>query len=154
MKQAVLSLITITYLLTSCGGSSNSENVTKTPEELKMELVTQEQLEPLTYLTVNAKMKEDQIKTRDAGLFHKSEYNADGNTIYGTIKNSATIAQFKDVVVTVTFYSQTETVIETKDYVFYELYAPNSTTNFELKIYPPEAMAEFGIELKNATVVD
>ena len=74
--------------------------------------------------------------------------------IYGTIKNSATIAQFKDVVVTVTFYSQTETAIETKDYVFYELYAPNSTTNFELKIYPPEAMAEFGIEIKNATAVN
>ena len=156
MKKAILSLLTLTLLITSCVNSSSSENVErpKTSEELKMELVDQEKLEPLTYLTVDAKMQEDEIKTRDAGLFHDAEYSPDGNTIHGTIKNSATMAQFKDVVVTVTFYSQTETAIETKDYVLYEFYKPNTTNQFELKVYPPEAMAQFGIEVKSATVVD
>lgn len=156
MKKVFLSLITISLLMTSCGGSSSSASVErpKTPEELKMELVAQEKLEPLTYLTVDAKMQEDEVKTRDAGLFHDAEYSPDGNTIHGTIKNSATIAKFKDVVVTVTFYSQTETAIETKDYVIYEFYSPNTSKKFDLKVYPPEAMAKFGVEIKNATAVD
>ena len=154
MKKVFLSLITITLLTTSCGSSSSAEARPKTPEQLKMELVAHEQLEPLTYLTVDATMRSDEVKTRDEGLFHDAEYSPDGNTIHGTIKNSATMAKFKDIVITVTFYSQTETAIETKDYVIYEFFAPNTTKKFDLKVYPPKAMSKFGVEMKNATPVN
>lgn len=152
MKTTIFSSLIALTLLTSC--NSTPVEVPKTPEQLKMELLAQERNEPLTYLTVDAKMKEDEVKTRDAGLFHDAEYAKDGNTIYGTIKNSATMANFKDIILSVTFYSQTETAIETKDFTIYEYYKPNTSTNFELKVYPPEAMAKFGIEVKNATAVN
>lgn len=156
MKSKFISLLILAIIFSSCGGgtSSAASERPKTPEELKMELVAQEKAEPLTYLTVDASMKEDEVKTRDAGLFHDAEYSPDGNTIHGTITNTATIAKFKDVVLTVTFYSQTDTPIETKDFTVYEFYAPNTVNNFELKVYPPEAMAKFGIEIKGATAVD
>lgn len=156
MKSKLFPIILLAAVISSCGGgaSSAASERPKTPEELKMELLMQERAEPLTYLSVDAKMREDEVKTRDAGLFHDAEYSPDGNTIHGTIKNTATIAKFKDVVLTVTFYSQTDTPIETKDFTIYEFYAPNTATKFELKVYPPEAMAKFGIEVKNATAVD
>lgn len=155
MKKIIVSLIALLIISTSCSDSNSAEvNRPKTPEELRMELLSQEKLEPQTYLSVDATMQEDEIKTRDAGLFHDAEYSPDGNTIHGTIKNTATMAKFKDIVVTVTFYSQTETAIETKDFVIYEFYEPNSLNKFELKVYPPEAMAKFGIEIKGATASD
>lgn len=160
-KQTIVILFAA-LALTSCNNSSSSaasdnpaslENPErpKTPEELKAELGSQEKADPLSYLKINATMSEDQVQTREEGIFHSAEYSPDGNTIRGTISNSATIAKFKDVVLTVTFYSQTETAIETKDYVIYEFYGPNSTNNFELKVYPPETMAKFGVIIKGAT---
>ena len=152
MKTIILTLISATLLMTSCGNSGTSEQaqIPQSPEELKAELVAQEYAEPLTYLSVDGTMRADEIQTKEEGLFHKAEYSADGNTIHGTIKNTATIAKFKDIVLTVTYYSQTETAIESKDFVIYEYYGPNSETPFELKVYPPEAMKKFGIEVKDA----
>lgn len=155
MKTLIIPIISLSLLITSCNSSSSaSVERPKTPEELKIELLEQEKTSPTTYLSIDSKMREDQVKVRDAGLFRDAEYAPDGNTIYGTIKNTATIATFKDVVVTVTFYSQTDTPIETKDFVIYEFYKPNSTNQFELKVYPPETMAKFGIDIKNATPVN
>lgn len=156
MKHLLISASIAITLFASCNGGASSAaiEVPKTPEELKMELLAQEKTEPLTYLEVDGTMKEDEIKTRDAGLFHEAEYSPDGNTIHGTIKNTATMAKFKDVVLTVTFYSQTDTPIETKEFTIYEFYAPNTVNNFELKVYPPETMAKFGVEIKNATATD
>lgn len=161
MKKVILPLISLTLILSSCGGSGSgasaspaSIEIPKTPEELKMELAAHEKAEPLTYLTVDATMREDQVMTREEGLFHSAEYSPDGNTIHGTITNTATIAKFKDVVLIVTFYSQTDTPIDSQEFTFYEFYGPNTTNNYELKVYPPEQMAKFGIEIKKATPVD
>ncbi len=153
MKTTIFASLISVILLTSCGSSTPVE-VPKTPEQLKAELLAQEKIEPLTYLTVDGTMRADEVKTRDEGLFHSAEYSPDGNTIHGTIKNTARMAKFKDIVLTVTYYSQTETAIESKDFTIYEFYTPNSTTPFELKVYPPETMAKFGIEIKTATATD
>lgn len=156
MKHLLISASIAITLFASCNGGAAPATIEmpKTPEELKMELAAQEKAEPLTYLTIDATMREDEVMTREEGLFHSAEYSPDGNTIHGTITNTATIAKFKDVVLSVTFYSQTDTPIETKDFTIYEFYEPNKVSNFELKVYPPETMAKFGIEIKNATAVD
>lgn len=155
MKNLILSFLAV-ITLTGCSNTASTESSErpKTPEELKMELASQEKTDPLTYLSIDATMREDQVLTREEGLFHSAEYSPDGNTIHGTIKNTATIAKFKDVVLRVTFYSQTETAIESKDYVVYEFYSPNTSTDFNLKVYPPEAMAKFGIEIVDAKAAD
>lgn len=153
MRTTILASLILSVFLMSCS-SSTSHDIPKTPEQLKAELLLRENDEPSAYLAVEATMKEDKVKTREEGLFHDAEYSKDGNTIHGTIKNTATLAKFKDIVLTVTFYSQTNTAIESKDFTIYEFYAPNTITPFELKVYPPEAMAKFGIEIKTATATD
>ena len=88
MKKIIITLISATLILTSCGGGATSAAAfeeparPKTPEELKQELGSQEKAAPMTYLTIDASMQEDHVKTRDEGLFHNAEYSPDGNTIY------------------------------------------------------------------------
>lgn len=159
MKKIIATLFCSTLIFGGCGGGATSaaafeeQQTPKTPEELKMDLVTQEEAAPLTYLTVDGTMRADEVQTRSEGLFHSAEYSPDGNTIHGTIVNSATLAKFKDVKILITYYSQTDTPINTEEKIFYEFYTPNSTTAFELKVYPPSDMAKFGMEVKSATPV-
>jgi hypothetical protein len=99
-------------------------------------------------------MAENRVQTREPSFWHHSEYKSDGSIISGFIQNSATIAKFKDVVLTVTFKSQTGTVIEQKDYVFYEFYNPMSTKPFSLKVNQPEATKQFTVSIKNAAAAN
>ena len=50
------------------------------------------------------------------------------------IKNSATVATYKDAVVRITYYTKTKTKLGSKDYSIYEVFPPNSTKTVELKI--------------------
>jgi hypothetical protein len=151
-------LITVVILGTiiSCNSSSNSSPFEreKTPEELRIELKAQEQNNPTQYVTVDSKMKDSIVQTREEGFFHSAEYGKDGSVIKGIIKNAASVAKFKDVVLTVSFYSATDTEIKSEDYVFYEFYEPNSSKPFSLHVHPPEAMKSFGTRIKTATPVN
>jgi hypothetical protein len=157
--------ITTAILFSSCntsgGGSGDSPldapsdaAAPKTPAQLKEELAYQEKAAPLDYMIVDGTIEADEIQTRREGMFHNAEYSPDGNTIHGTIKNLATMAKYKDVVIVVTYYSQTDTKIKSEEKVYYEFYPPNSTTSFDLKVYPPKEMAKFGLEIKSATAAD
>lgn len=144
MKKITLILIyVLTLTIIGC-----KENRQKTPAELKMELQMQENSNPKQYLELeNVTMQRNKIK--DAGLFSSAKY--DGYLITGQVKNSATMAKYKDLKITVELYSKTKTVIENKSFVFYEYYEPNSTNNFSLKIDAPSAMKSFGTFITGAT---
>ena len=71
--------------------------------------------------------------------------------VRGTIKNNATVANFKDVVVKATFLSQTETELGSQEYVIYDYFTANSTKQFELKIERPEACQKLRWEAISAT---
>jgi hypothetical protein len=158
MKKILLTLSIAAALFSSCNNSSNpsvsTAEMPKTPEQLKEELKLQEQSEPVKYLIAHASMSENQVKTRDEGLFHSAEYSKDGVNIEGTIQNTASVAKFKDAIVTIQFLSKTGTVIEEKDFPFYEFYNPNTTTPFSIHAYPPEAMEKFSLGIKTATAID
>lgn len=148
MKSKIIFILFLSMLQFSCN-NSNSEKP-KTAEELKQELKTKEEIMPTQYLTIeNATMTQNLV--REAGLFRDAKY--DGWLAKGIIKNSATIAKYKDVVITIELYSQTETVIETKDYVIYEYYEPNSSKEFTIKINTPDATNKFHMTVKDATPV-
>jgi len=154
MKKIILiamTATTISFMSCNSGGSSSNSDRPKTPEELKMELKIQEQSSPTEYLTVNGETMKHNL-VREAGLFRDAEY--DGWLVEGTIKNSATVAKFKDIVLTIKLLSQTETVIEEKDYVFYEFYEPNSSKQFSIKINPPTVTDKFNVSVKNATATE
>lgn len=144
MRKILLILIYV-VVLTMIGCKENRQ---KTPAELKMELQMQENDNPLQYLRLeNITMQRNKIK--EAGLFSNAKY--DGYLVTGQVKNSATMAKYKDLEVTVELYSQTKTVIESKSFVIYEYYEPNSTKDFSLKIDVPNAMKSFGTFVIGAT---
>ncbi len=67
------------------------------------------------------------------GTYHGSFW---GTKIHveGNVTNSATVSDYKDVVVRVTFYSKTKTVIGSEKHTLYEVFPPNSVKPFKLKI--------------------
>lgn len=71
--------------------------------------------------------------------------------INGKIKNSATVAIYKDAVIRVTFYSKTKTILKSEDYIIYEIFPPHSTKNFELKINNFKNVNSIGWDVISAT---
>ncbi len=160
-------MITLTFL--SCNnqdygvnnqsdlGNENQNNETpKTAEELKFELLQQENKSPLTYLSSEeVTLQKLRIKTREAGLFRDAEYEDDGARIEGYFKNNATIARFKDIRVKVLFYSQTKTLIDEQSYIMYEYYEPNLSKSFSFKIKElPQAYKSFTFEITEAKLAN
>ena len=54
--------------------------------------------------------------------------------INGIIRNKATVTTYKDVIIEVAFYSNTDTEITTEKYTLYEFYPPTSQKEFKLKV--------------------
>ena len=151
MKTLSITSITLIVLLSSCGGGQSRP---MTPEELRAELQQQELLNPLNYLEHNnVTLQPQRKKVRNGGLFRDAKYADDGALIEGFIVNKSTLAKYKDIKVKVTYYSQTKTLINEEEYVFYEFYDPNTTKQFSIKVYPPKAYETFGFELIGATGV-
>ncbi len=142
----------IILVFTSCNSSKSEER--KTPEQLRIDLQQQEQQNPFEYLKVNATMSPNRVLIREAGFFRDEEYGVDGYNIEGTIQNTASLARFKDVVLTVTFLSKTETILEQTDHIFYEFYEPMSNNPFSIHLYPPNATNQFTVTVKNAGGVE
>lgn len=151
-KLVLILIVSVFVLFTNCNSNGAPSILEpKTPEALRMELLQHERSNPLQYLSVEAKMKDSMIQTRAEGFFHKAEYAKDGNLIKGVIRNSASVAKFKDVVLTVSYYSATDTEVKMEDFVFYEFYEPNTTKAFSLHVHPPDVMKSFGVHVKGAT---
>ncbi len=81
-------------------------------------------------------------------LFKKDK--VDGQIISGTVTNSATAASFKDVVIQMTYFSKTGTIIEKNNFVIYEIYAPGITKSFSYKIDIPGSTSKYHAEIFSA----
>jgi hypothetical protein len=138
MKTNVKIFILVSFLLISCGG--NSPLRLKSPEELRKELKNREQTNYKAYLSVEYKLDK---------TFWTSE-----DVIKGIIANTASIARFKDVVVTITFFTATDTELGSKDFVVYKFFEANSKTAFEVKTKSPSATKKIGVTVKSAVPVD
>ena len=120
----------------------------KSATHLKMELQMQENENPREYVELeNVVMNKNKIK--EAGLFSSAKY--DGYLITGKVKNSATVAKYKDLKLTVELYSKTNTAIKNETYVLYEFFEPNSSKDFSIKIDVPDTMDGFGVFVEGAT---
>jgi hypothetical protein len=71
-------------------------------------------------------------------------------TINGTVTNSATVANYKDVVINVTFYTKTKSEISSKQYVLYEFVPAHSTKKFEWKLERPNGAESLGWDVSSA----
>lgn len=149
MNKKLLACYTLTTLtLVACSqpgphNSSSGYELTyarpKTAAELRAELLDRERGTPSQYLTVDAKHWRNLIGQL---------------VIEGDITNQATLANFKDPVLSVTWYSKTNTELETMEYPVYELVQAQHTKHFKLKTNAPGHVASVAMGVAGATPVE
>lgn len=126
----------------SYSGSSYTapvEERPKTAEELRAELLAQEQNAPTEYL-------------KTEGTYRRNFINQ--LVLEGDIANTATLANFKDPVLTVTWYSKTGTEVGAKEYPIYEVVQAQGTTHYKLKTDAPSFVATVALGISGATAVE
>lgn len=107
--------------------------------ELRAELLAQEQSDPTTYLVV-------------AGTHRR---NFIGQLVLeGYVGSLATLATFKDPVLSVTWYSKTGTEVGTKEDPIYELLPAKGKAHFKLKTDAPDYVATVALGISGATAVE
>ena len=144
MKKIITILSFAVLIMTSCKNSgssnSNSPNVQKSAEELKMDLKQREQSSPTDYLSADGTYREN--------------FWGDKLKVNCTITNTATVATYKDAVVRVTYYSKTKTILGNNDYTIYEIFSPNSSKSVKLKIENYKDVNSIGWSVINAIAVN
>jgi len=118
------------------------------PDAIREKLKEKEEKNPLDYLTVT---------NIDADLKLKSLIKG-AVMVKGKIKNTASVATFKDIKYELIFYSKTDAVIKTKNETLYEYIGPNSSKSFskEVKISDilDKQVERADIVIKDATPVE
>lgn len=146
----VLPVIAIYILASSCNSGVEVRTKPKTPEELRAELEQQERDNPLNYMIVNnGDLSPNRVKVRD-NWFRDDDYETQGYHLNCTIKNTASIAVFKDVVLKVSYYSQTRSLIDAEEITIYEYFKPNTETPFSKLLSPPDEMSAFDVAIISA----
>ena len=126
--------VVIISLLFGCAGKG-----TPGYESLKLTIEEQEKMAPLTFLSVDGKLWENLI----------------GQTVIeGDITSAATVAQFKDVVLKINFYTKTGTFLGSEDFVIYEFVKPGQSTHFKIKSFGPASAEDVKIEISKAVSLD
>ena len=109
----------------------------KTPGELKQELLFSERENPILYL-------------KQEGTWRKNFI--DQIVLEGSISNTATLANFKDIILKVTWLTKTETELGTNKYVIYEYVKSGKSIQYKLKTDDaPNATGNVKIEIESAT---
>ena len=116
------------------GGSYGSGG---TYQEKIMTVEETERSQPATFLIADGNYNEN--------------FWGDKLKVHGVIKNTATVASFKDAVVRVTYYSKTKTDLGSKDYTIYDNFPPHSEIKFELKIENYKDVNSIGWTVLEAT---
>lgn len=124
----------------------------KTAQELRNELREQEEASPNQQLSATGTIEENKILIQKPDFFHHSVYRTEGYIIHGIIHSKASIARFKDIVIKVIFYSETQTDLGSRNYIVYKYIEPNTETNFDLNVYPPAVMRNFSLRVVNASI--
>lgn len=154
MKNIFLIVISL-IILSSCEGDPKEAVKKLTATELKDELRQLEYKTPLAYISTKLEyFTENNVLVRAGGIFRDAEYATDGWNIMGSITNTALLANFKDIVLTVSYYSQTKSLIEKKDIIVYEYLKANSSIIFKSKVFPPEGTESIDIEVKAVSPAD
>ncbi|CAM3545510.1 DUF4339 domain-containing protein [Flavobacterium gelidilacus] len=137
----IIAIVLVIYLggglIFKALNSSNSSSE-YSYEESVMTIEEIEAQSPLNYLNASGTYKEN--------------FYGDNIKINGTISNSATMTTYKDVTVKVFYYSKTKTLLNTAEYMLYEFYPPNTTSEFKLKVENYNNVASLGWEVVNASV--
>jgi hypothetical protein len=116
--------------------NNTSRQSVKTESELRQDLSTKEGRNPKNYLSVDYDLTYKVLSGQDK--------------ITGTIYNTATMATFKDVVLTVSYSTETNTSLGKENYVIYDYVYPGSSIPFTIKTYSPQGTKKIGVTIKSA----
>ncbi len=130
---AIISIIGYNYYLSN----QNSPTSSQSYQEKVMTVEEVERADPPRFL--------------DASGTYNSNFWGDAMKVHGSINNTATVANFKDVVVEVVFYSSTKTELDRKSYTIYDFFPAHSQKQFELKIAIPQHCEKLGWNTVSAT---
>ena len=126
----------------------------KTPEELKQELRQNELKIPASYVqSFSETLKPNRVMVKEAGIFSSAEYETHGYLLDGSVKNTASVATFKDIVIKVSYVSETNAVISATLYTAYKVLSPNGTAEYEFNVDPPAYMKSYNVRAVSATPV-
>lgn len=140
-------------MLSGCDSVNSSVSREKTAEELRAELRNTELLEPLRYLRLDStRMEANRVKVKDNWI-RADEYATRGYYMSGVVKNTATLAKYKDVKIVVDFYSKTQTLISSSELVMYEFYEPGSRKSFKQLMKTPEDVETYRMNIEAASAV-
>ncbi len=141
MKSKILLVISIlSFAFTCCNsGSSTSSKSTPTYEATKTTLEEQEKANPTSFLTLQATYRKNLIGDW---------------VVEGTIANSATVASFKDAVLSINYYSKTGSVISTVTRTVYEYFPKGKSKSFKIKLTGPSGTSSLGCSIESASCSD
>ena len=135
LKTAVVSVLVLVGL--EVFASYNNDN--SQPETYADKVLTIKDIEnnsPTDFLSADGKYRES---------FWGTKLKLDVS-----VTNQATVADYKDVVIRIRFYSKTETLIGTEDHTIYEVLPPNSVKNFKLEVKNYKDVETIGWEVIDA----
>lgn len=125
----------------SAPDNSRNNNIVQeepTYNETKSTLENQERANPLDFLSTNGTYRDQVLGTK--------------KVLEGTISNAATIVTYKDVVLEVTYYSKTNSIIGTETLTLYDYFPPRKKKSFTAKTKAPDKTASIGWEITYASV--
>ena len=135
-----LALITIgvigAFAIINMVMNSNSNSNGSNYYQQKMTIEQTENSDPLRFLSVEGNYNES---------FWGTKFK-----LKGKVTNRATIADYKDLVVEITYYSKTKSVIGTKKYTIYQVFKPNKITSFKLDVENYKDVKSIGMNVVSA----
>lgn len=120
--------------------NSQSQSRPQSEEQIQAALRKKEESSPRKHLTMTYSLSYKVLSGKDE--------------IRGTIYNSATFAAFQDVSFTVTYKTQTGTVLGTESFAVYDYVYPGDDLPFSLKVYSPEGTKVIGVQITGAKVAN
>lgn len=120
------------------GSSSGYDYSTKSYKEQKMTIAEIERSQPTRFLNAEGTYQEN--------------FFGDKLKVNGTISNSATTVSYKDATIRITYYSKTKTNLGSEDYTIWEVFPPNHTKKFKLKIKNYSNVKSIGWEVIDAKI--
>jgi len=140
MKRTMVLLIAFSAILFSCSNSESKKAATEKEkyEKTKESLKETEQKNPQNFLTIGGNNKRNIL----------------GQTVIkGTIINKASVAVFKDVDIKLSFYSKTQTLLETDKETVFEVLHPGESKDFKTKYFAPKGTDSVALAVIGAKVV-
>ena len=108
----------------------------KTAEELRAELYQKEKKRPMQYLS--------ETHTLSYRVFSGKDQ------ISGDIYNSATMATFKDIVLTLVYTTNTGTELGRENFTVYKYCYPGSSTSYLIRTHTPDGTRRIGVAVSGA----